>query len=104
MEAELLALARTVAKAWTDFADDLEASATPEPAVATRRTPYIRGPQQRAAYETLVAAGPDGMKTKEVGDEIKQFQTNAWNTLRALERAGLVEIVPGAYPQRWRAV
>lgn len=103
MEAQLLALARAVAKAWTDFAKDLEESATANNTTAVRRTPHLRGPQQRAAYDRLVAAGSTGMKTKEVGDATGQFQTNAWNTLRALEKAGLVELVPAAYPQPWRA-
>ena len=42
------------------------------------------------------------MKTAEIAAGIEYDKPNTYTTLRALERAGLVEMVRGQTPQRWR--
>ena len=68
-------------------------------------TPHPRGPRQQQIVDLLMDdISEDGLKTGEIAGEIGMDQPNAYTTLQALQAQGLVEMVPGAQPQRWRVV
>lgn len=63
------------------------------------------GPRQREAYDALIGAPDDGLKTAEVAAAMGGYDTpNAYLTLKSLVSRGLIELIPGSNPQRWRAV
>jgi alkylated DNA nucleotide flippase Atl1 len=59
------------------------------------------GRRQRAAYEAIVAAN-GSIATGQVATSIAYDFSNTYMTLRRLEQLRLVEMVPGARPQRWK--
>jgi alkylated DNA nucleotide flippase Atl1 len=64
--------------------------------------PTARGPRQQEIAELLVAAPDEGWKTSLIAQLVKMDQPNAYLALQALQKQGVVELVPGADPQRWR--
>ncbi|GAA1019925.1 MULTISPECIES: hypothetical protein [Amycolatopsis] len=93
---------RTVSDACLTFASELEtASATPAPAEDIE-LPRGRGQRQQQILELLPTTDDAGMKTADIAATIEYEVPNTHSTLQALERAGLVEMVPRATPQRWR--
>jgi alkylated DNA nucleotide flippase Atl1 len=67
--------------------------------------PQVRGPRQQQIVDLLMHdVGEDGLKTGEVAAAVSMDQPNAYTTLQALQGQGIVEMVPGAQPQRWRLV
>ena len=61
-----------------------------------------RGQRQQQILELPGLATEDGIKTSDVANEILYEVPNTHSTLQALERNGLVEMVPGSSPQKWR--
>jgi alkylated DNA nucleotide flippase Atl1 len=109
-EDAIVTLARTVGEALLKFANEypkppdaadplaLEDSLALDPV----EIPLGRGERQRQILELPDLATEDGMKTSDVANGIDYEVPNTHSTLQALERNGLVELVPGASPQRWR--
>lgn len=98
-------LARTMANALTAFADDMEVQALYSNATGEEtevEVPVGRGQRQQAILGLEALAGEEGLKTADIASAINYEATNTHGTLQALDRAGLVELVPNASPQRWR--
>jgi alkylated DNA nucleotide flippase Atl1 len=95
--------ARTVGDALLTLAGDLE-STTPAPDFEAEEVeiPVGRGQRQQQILEVSGLATEEGMKTSDVATAIDYEVPNTWSTLQALERAGLVEMISGVTPQRWR--
>jgi alkylated DNA nucleotide flippase Atl1 len=89
-----------LAAAATELAADLEGPRADE---VLAESPVLEGlgSRQRLAYEAVAAATRD-LGTAEVAAAIEYDFSNTYMTLRRLEQLGLVELVPGAKPQRWR--
>jgi alkylated DNA nucleotide flippase Atl1 len=82
----------------------LEAT-SPVPDLTTDRDlelPIGRGQRQQQILELPGLTAEDGLKTADVAAGISYDVPNTYTTLQALERSGLVEMIPGATPQRWR--
>ncbi len=62
------------------------------------------GPRQRQLFEALARGAAEGMKTSDLARAIDYDVPNAYVALQAMERRGLVRMVPGARPQQWRVV
>lgn len=95
---------RAQGDAFHALAEGLEAI-SPIPDLATGRDvelPIGRGQRQQQILDVPGLATEDGMKTADVAAAIQYEVPNTYSTLQALERAGLVEMVPAAAPQRWR--
>jgi alkylated DNA nucleotide flippase Atl1 len=109
-EDAIATLARTVGEALLKFAteypkltDAADPFASDEPlTLYDVEVPIGRGERQRQILELPDLAAEDGMKTSDVANEINYEVPNTHSTLQALERNGLVELVSGASPQRWR--
>jgi alkylated DNA nucleotide flippase Atl1 len=100
----LAKFARTAADAFLALAADLEAT-YPIPDLSTDdavELPVGRGQRQQQILDLPGLATEDGMKTSDVANAITYEVPNTHSTLQTLERAGLVEMVPGVSPQRWR--
>lgn len=96
-------LAQAVSDALEEFANEILAGSADEAPVFTEvEIPHARGERQQVTLELPGLQSEAGMKTSEVAAGIQYDDPNTYNTLRALERAGLVELVPDASPQRWR--
>ncbi len=96
--------ARTTAGALLSLASDLEATA-PLPELTEDEdlaVPVGRGQRQQQILELPGLGTEQGLKTAEVAGGINYEVPNTYSTLQALERAGLVEMVPGVTPQTWR--
>lgn len=102
--AAVVALARTLGEALIRFANDYpnhEPEDSPLPNHGMEM-PIGRGQRQQQILELPGIAAEDGMKTSDVASEIAYEVPNTHSTLQALERNGMVELVPGATPQKWR--
>jgi alkylated DNA nucleotide flippase Atl1 len=64
--------------------------------------PVGRGQRQQQILEIPGLATEGGLKTSDVANGIDYEVPNTHSTLQALERNGLVEMVPGSTPQKWR--
>lgn len=62
----------------------------------------IRGPRQRAIFEVLRRAGDDGEITRLVSERVGYGRSNTYMTLKNLQSQGVVELMEGCDPQRWR--
>lgn len=94
-------LARQVAEALSEFAEALERG--PAGAVEVPELPEGRGARQQRILALPGLADELGMKTAEINDAAGYGDVpNTYNTLQGLHRQGIVELVPGATPQRWR--
>jgi hypothetical protein len=62
----------------------------------------LPGYRQRAVYEYLKGEGGEGKLTREVNDGIGYDFSNTYTTLHRLKNMGIVELIPGVRPQRWR--
>lgn len=100
----LARFARATAVACLALATDLEAlSSLPDlTAIETVEVPTGRGQRQQQILDLPDLATEVGMKTSDIAHAIDYEVPNTHSTLQALERAGLVEMVPGISPQRWR--
>jgi alkylated DNA nucleotide flippase Atl1 len=99
----LAKFARTAGEALLTLATDLEAAApVPELADEEVAVPVGRGQRQQQILELAGLRTEEGMKTAEVAAAIDYEIPNTYSTLQTLERAGLVEMIPGVTPQRWR--
>ena len=94
---------RSVSDACLTFATQLEDAATEVP-VPTEdiAIPQGRGERQKQILELAPLADEGGMKTADIAALINYEVPNTHSTLQALERAGIVELVPRQTPQRWR--
>lgn len=99
-EAAFLTLARTIADALNEFVSS--ASAHPGKLTTADEVESDLGVRQRQIVELEGLAAADGMRVAEITHAIGYDAANAHLTLRALERRGLVELVPGKTPQHWR--
>jgi DNA-binding MarR family transcriptional regulator len=43
-----------------------------------------------------------GMRTRDIADDLRYAEPDTSSTLKGLTQAGLVELIPGSRPQRWR--
>lgn len=106
METQAFArLARSIARSLSEFADELDTAGNPSPARITTfvEMPEPRGSRQRDILALRGLATEEGMKTADIAaDSGYSDVPNTYNTLQALQRGGIVELVAGASPQRWR--
>jgi alkylated DNA nucleotide flippase Atl1 len=101
----LVKLASRIAEALQDFVREstLDLDLGPHESGEVGGTPL--GPRQQQAFDLLRSATEDGLKTSQLADAMGGYDVpNAYLTLRSLENRGLVELIPGSRPQRWRAV
>ena len=107
MDTDIIVLARTVGEALLAYADRKSQQAVDMPSatetvIESVELPTARGPRQQEIAELLVAAPDEGWKTGLIAQLVKMDQPNAYLALQALQKQGVVELVPGADPQRWR--
>lgn len=102
--AAVVALAQALGEALLRFANDYPKHEPEDPPAQPQETevPVGRGQRQQQILELPGLGAEDGMKTSDVAGEIGYEVPNTHSTLQALERNGLVELVPGATPQKWR--
>jgi alkylated DNA nucleotide flippase Atl1 len=100
----IAALARTVGEALLKFAAEYPNSSSDDdaPTAVEVELPVGRGQRQQQILDLSGLATESGVKTSDVANEIDYEVPNTYSTLQALERNGLVEMVPGSSPQRWR--
>ncbi|WP_018638745.1 MGMT family protein [Parafrankia elaeagni] len=104
-----IALAEGIAEALRVYAEAKRAALTRQhpardqaPAeIGNIALPTGRGPRQQEIAEILLIATEEGMKTAEVARLVGMEQPNAYLTLQALQKQGIVEMV-STTPQRWR--
>lgn len=109
-EDPLVTLARTVGDALLKFADEYRKPIETTDSVIAEdsftlfdvEVPIGRGDRQQQILDLPDLAAESGMKTSDVANRINYEVPNTHSTLQALERNGLVELVSGASPQRWR--
>jgi alkylated DNA nucleotide flippase Atl1 len=96
--------ARAQGGSFLALAEALEAASAVPDLVADKELeiPVGRGQRQQQILELPGLRAEDGMKTADVAAAIGYEVPNTYSTLQALQRAALVEMVPGAAPQRWR--
>ncbi|GGK96048.1 MGMT family protein [Mangrovihabitans endophyticus] len=107
MTESMLALAkfaRAQAALFGDLAAELEAAAQVPNLTADGdvEVPTGRGQRQQQILAVPGLATEDGMKSADVALAIDYDGPNTHTSLQALQKAGLVELVPGVTPQRWR--
>jgi hypothetical protein len=80
---------------WEEDAEEAPAGTPPEMlAIGSRQRQILQIPELR---------GEEGLKTKEIARLIKSSDVpNVYLAMRALEKRGLVELVPNTVPQHWR--
>lgn len=93
---------RSVSDACLALATELETAAAVPPPAEDVEPPQGRGQRQQQILDLPGLTADDGLKTAEVAKLINYEIPNTNSTLQALERAGLVELVPRTTPQRWR--
>jgi alkylated DNA nucleotide flippase Atl1 len=93
---------RNVSDACLTFAAELEQGADAGVPVDNVELPQGRGQRQQQILELPQLADETGLKTADIAALINYEVPNTHSTLQALERAGLVELVPRETPQRWR--
>ncbi|WP_460847396.1 MGMT family protein [Phytohabitans suffuscus] len=103
----VLALAKFVraqGDLYLNLAADLEAAAqVPDLTVdAEVEIPTGRGQRQQQILAVPGLSTENGMKTADIAAAIDYDGPNTHTSLQALHKAGLVELVPAATPQRWR--
>lgn len=93
-----------LAAAVNDLARDIDTSATSQAIPGDLPPlPPTRGPRQQAIVETLMKnESEEGLKTGEIARAVDMDQPNAYTTLQTLQGQGVVEMIPGVQPQRWR--
>jgi hypothetical protein len=97
------------------FASDMAAAygrlATGLSAPSSKPLQYVKGPdlvdilpgyRQRAVAKFMSGVGADGASTREVNDGIGYDFSNTYTTMHRLKDLGIVELVAGVQPQRWR--
>ncbi|WKU07063.1 MGMT family protein [Micromonospora sp. HUAS LYJ1] len=100
----LAKFARAQGDLYLNLAADLEAVAqVPDlTADAEVEIPTGRGQRQQQILAVPGLSTENGMKTADIAAAISYDGPNTHTSLQALHKAGLVEPVPGASPQRWR--
>lgn len=93
---------RSVSQACLTFATELETASSAVTLAEDAAVPKGRGARQQQILELPQLAGEGGLKTAEIANLIEYEIPNTHSTLQALERAGLVELVPRTTPQCWR--
>jgi alkylated DNA nucleotide flippase Atl1 len=96
---------RELSEVHRKYADELlsiseEANVSPTGEVA--ELPQVRGARQSEIVILPGLTTEAGMKTADIAAAIKYEVPNTHQTLQALERAGIVEMIPGKIPQHWR--
>ena len=65
--------------------------------------PVARGPRQQEIVRLLWEEETErGLKTSQIAGAVEMDQPNAYLALQALQKQGLVELVPNVQPQHWR--
>jgi alkylated DNA nucleotide flippase Atl1 len=104
----LVSLLSEAAVALQEYATTVDAAKEHDAASGTDAAPELptaRGPRQQEIVDVLLKSeDEDGIKTGEIADRISMDSANAYLTLQALQKQEIVEMVPGAHPQRWRLV
>lgn len=93
---------RNISDACLTFATELEEGTNAAVLVDNIELPQGRGQRQQQVLELPQLADETGLKTADIAALIDYEVPNTHSTLQALERAGLVELVPRETPQRWR--
>ncbi len=93
---------RAVSQACLTFATELETASSAVVLAEDAALPKGRGARQQQILELPRLADEGGLKTAEIANLIDYEVPNTHSTLQALERSGLVELVPGTAPQCWR--
>lgn len=98
---------RVVEKACGDLAENLlDASAETTPPPASR--PLDPADENLGVRQLEIVRLPglntdDGLKTAEIADQTDRDDVpNTYMSLQALAKRGIVELIPGKAPQRWR--
>jgi len=97
---------RSLALAANQLAADLSygpsGSASPHPSPDA----LVRGARHKAIVAVAGLRSADGVATADVGRAVglAHSYANVYGALRALEKRGIVELVPDRNPQRWRLV
>jgi alkylated DNA nucleotide flippase Atl1 len=92
--------AASQAAAYQQLAEDLQSQ--PDMAIGDDGVPERLGSRQTLVYQILARATDDGLPTSQVAAEMQYEVPNTYLTLQSLARSGLVELIPGSKPQRWR--
>jgi hypothetical protein len=85
-----------------DSSDGRGALAPPASEAPDAPAERARGPRQEAIVALADMADAVGMRPAVIAAQIDYSISNTYNLLQALARKGLVELVPGSHPQRWR--
>lgn len=93
---------RTLSQACLTFATELETASSAVVLTEDTVLPKGRGARQQQILELPNLGDEGGLKTAEIASLIDYEIPNTHSTLQALERAGLVELVPRTTPQCWR--
>ncbi|MGQ0839675.1 hypothetical protein [Actinokineospora sp.] len=93
---------RNVSDACLTLATELEKGTDAAVPVDNVDLPQGRGQRQQQILELPQLADETGLKTADIAALIDYEVPNTHSTLQALDRAGLVELVPRETPQRWR--
>ncbi len=87
------------------YADELfglSEEADESPSAEPIDLPDVRGARQSDIVKLPGLTSEAGMKTADVANAIGYEVPNTYQTLQALERTGIVEMIPGKVPQHWR--
>jgi hypothetical protein len=102
IDADMDALARTL-RLLHRYIDDAPADLPAQlPVVDDTPGARARGPRQEAILALPDLANPTGLRPSVIAAQIDYSVPNTYNLLQSLGRKGLVELVPGSHPQRWR--
>lgn len=104
MESEVFArFATEMAAAYSRLAEGLRAPRSERSSRDDARViDGLTGHRQRAVFEYLRDVGDDAKLTREVNDGIGYDFSNTYSTLRRMRDMGIVEMLAGVRPQRWR--
>ena len=100
----LAALAISIAEDLQRFANAIREPALTEGEEDEASELSGMGPRQRQAYDLLRRVSAEGIKTSELAEAMQYDVPNTYLTLKSLVNRGLVEMVPGSSPQRWRPI
>jgi alkylated DNA nucleotide flippase Atl1 len=64
--------------------------------------PSLRGSVQRRIAALRNLATIEGLTAGQVAKELDHDEANTYATLNGLEKSGLVEVIEGSHPRRWR--
>ena len=95
--------AESVGRACQQLANDLRAQgATMASTVDALEPMPALGKRQKQILDLFQDDSGRELTTREIAEAIGVDTANTWSTLRRIEAMGLVLLIPGSRPQRWR--